>query len=371
MAAIAAPRGVSPERKLRRCVSTPAAVRRLRRRPELALRAHRPPAPNRLRLAGLCAAALCAAAGPALAQAPPAGETGDRAASVLERLRRRDADAALKRYAGRWRKADRPADAARPAAPRRLRATPAIPVLRTRQDEAGGEPDPPGGLDLDINLDDLDLGDLELPDDLKLDPDAAPDADDADGDDERDALTPESERPVRAVRDLKGIREILPFGDYDPDPDPDDPCRNLCPRPPGCPAADDADGGEGRTAALCPEVRPLSEDLFSPRPVRPVQYRWAASNIAYNPLYFQDVGLERYGHNLGVFQPVASVGKFGVQLFGLPYQMSLDPPCKCVTPLGYYRPGDCAPKLHYQIPLNARAAATQAAAVAVGAAIIP
>ncbi len=102
-----------------------------------------------------------------------------------------------------------------------------------------------------------------------------------------------------------------------------------------------------------------------------MQYRWAASNITYNPLYFQDVSLERYGHNHGVFQPVVSVAKFGTQVIGLPYQMALDPPCSCETPLGYYRPGDCAPKLHYQIPLNARAALVQAAAVSGVALILP
>ena len=31
--------------------------------------------------------------------------------------------------------------------------------------------------------------------------------------------------------------------------------------------------------------------------------------------------------------------------------------------LGWYRPGECAPKLHYQVPLNANAAAVQAATV--------
>jgi len=47
-------------------------------------------------------------------------------------------------------------------------------------------------------------------------------------------------------------------------------------------------------------------------------------------------------------------------LIGLPYQMALDPPCKEVYPLGYYRPGEPAPKLFYQIPLNAKAAACSA-----------
>jgi hypothetical protein len=54
------------------------------------------------------------------------------------------------------------------------------------------------------------------------------------------------------------------------------------------------------------------------------------------------------------------VGKFSAQLVGLPYQMGIDPPCKRIYPLGYYRPGECAPKLHYQVPWNTRAALIQA-----------
>ena len=326
---------------------------------------------------GLCAAAALAAAPPTVATPAPAAEppAADRGAEVLNRLRRRDPAEALKRYSGRWRKAGEAAPAIpepTPHAPARLRsgtpATPvaAIPVLRRQADEGDGETS--GGLDLEIDLEGLGLDDLELPDDLKLDPDAAADDADAEDRDPEERPTPKADRAVRQVRDLKSIRNILPFGDYDPNPDPEDPTRNLCPRPAGAPRGGE-DGDE--TAALCPEVRPLSTELYTPRPVRPVQYRWAASNIAYNPLYFQDVSLERYGHNYGLLQPVVSVGKFGTQLIGLPYQMALDPPCKCVYPLGYYRPGDCAPKLHYQIPLNARAALVQAAAVSGVALILP
>ena len=59
-------------------------------------------------------------------------------------------------------------------------------------------------------------------------------------------------------------------------------------------------------------------------------------------------------------QPLVSLGRFSVQVVGLPYQMALDPPCKDVYALGYYRPGEPAPKLHHQVPFNARAAALAA-----------
>ncbi|MFH5804961.1 hypothetical protein [Alienimonas sp. DA493] len=312
---------------------------------------------------------------------------------MLNRLRRRDPEAALRQYAGGWRKADSAPATERPGAapvllphePARLRdGAPAAPVRyrqdaerpstelqesRESQEPQQPAPQPPGnGLNLDIDLeglglDDLGLDDLGLPDDLELDPNAV------DPEFESPFNRPTSPsavgRPIRDVGDLSDIRTILPFADYDPNPDPNDPCRNLCPRPAGCPPP--ADG----SVALCPEVTPLSTEPYRPRPVLPVQYRWAAPNITYNPLYFQDVNLERYGHHHGVLQPAASVAKFSTQLIGLPYQMALDPPHDCETPLGYYRPGDCAPKLHYQIPLNAKAALVQAAAVSGVALILP
>ena len=324
-------------------------------------------------------AALLAACGSTFAAEPPAGksadESADRGAELLNRLRRRDPDAALQKYSGRWRKADRSEPTRSPSivpeslshAPTRLSdATPAAPVLRRQETDAPAAEIDGERPDLGVDLDDLGLDDLNLPDDLRLDPNAPGRPfnrlDDAA---DRTPRPSELDRPIREVRDLKSIGEILPFGDYDPYPDPDDPCRNLCPRPAGCPP------GDGSEVALCPEVTPLSTDTYAPRPVLPVQYRWAASNITYNPLYFQDVSLERYGHNHGLLQPVVSVARFGTQVVGLPYQMALDPPCKCETPLGYYRPGDCAPKLHYQIPLNARAALVQAAAVSGVALILP
>lgn len=153
-------------------------------------------------------------------------------------------------------------------------------------------------------------------------------------------------------RRLRPITEINPSFDYDPEGK--DPCEHLCPRDP----------------RLCPEEFreecPLEEDrefLTSAERAFPnMNYMWCASNLYHNPLYFEDVQLERYGHvKCNEFtQSFVSVGKFGAQLIGLPYQMALDNPHDCRYALGYYRPGDCAPRLHYKVPLNARAAAVSA-----------
>ena len=327
---------------------------------------------------------LCAAA-PVVAQAgPPVRAAGraaaDRGASVMERLRNRSAARTLREEAAKVRPAaDRPAadlpDAARPGGWRgtkaspvadltpvdRFLAAPVLPRLAARPQDGADTPDAPPA-DEDDDLDPFDL----LPDlGTGTGSDDGDAADDDAGANGRESLTPRARVQVRTPADLRKITDIRPFANYDPDPDPDDPCRNLCPRPPGCPPADDGD------EPLCPVEQPLSRDLYAGRAMAPVRYRWAASNIAYNPLYFEDVPLERYGHHYGIFQPLVSAGKFGTQLVGLPYQMALDHPHKCVYPLGYYRPGDCAPKLHYQIPLNARAALVQAAAVGGIALVIP
>lgn len=97
----------------------------------------------------------------------------------------------------------------------------------------------------------------------------------------------------------------------------------------------------------------------------PAVLHWAPTNFAHNPLYFEDPALERYGHTYHpLIQPFASTGRFATQLVGLPWQMTLHPIHAREYSLGWYRPGECAPKLRYQIPFNEEAAVMQIAAVA-------
>lgn len=154
---------------------------------------------------------------------------------------------------------------------------------------------------------------------------------------------------------LKPISSIQPFLDYSPDGS--DPCENLCPRPDGAPCKDDGNYKQ------CPEVFALPESGSPDRYFAESHFFWAATNLRHNPLYFEDPTLERYGHVFvcEAVQPFVSVGKFGAQLAGLPYQMVLHPPCSEEYVLGWYRPGDWAPKKIYQVPLNAKAAAATAA----------
>ena len=60
----------------------------------------------------------------------------------------------------------------------------------------------------------------------------------------------------------------------------------------------------------------------------------------------ENAALERYGYtHRPIWQPVASGLHFTRSLLFLPYNMYYDPPWKCMTPLGYCRPGSPAPQL--------------------------
>jgi hypothetical protein len=101
-------------------------------------------------------------------------------------------------------------------------------------------------------------------------------------------------------------------------------------------------------------------------------FMWKASGLCHKPLYFEQVQLERYGHSMGpLMDPVVSGAHFFANIATLPYHMTNHPPCECVYPLGYFRPGDCAPYMIPPVPLSAKATIVQAGAVVGAAAIIP
>jgi len=113
-------------------------------------------------------------------------------------------------------------------------------------------------------------------------------------------------------------------------------------------------------------------DAVAGRNFVPSTVQWKASALCHNPLYFEEVQLERYGHELGpVLQPIVSTVHFFGNIAVLPYKMGIHPPQECQYSLGYYRPGSCAPYMVPPIPISLRGAATQAVAVTGAAAIIP
>lgn len=165
--------------------------------------------------------------------------------------------------------------------------------------------------------------------------------------------------PVTSPTQLKRISDIQPFFDYQPaSAIKGEVCWDLCPRPDGLPCKPDENGNMPE----CPSEYKLSDAAYSNRMFADSLYQWQATNQWHNPLYFEDVSLERYGHvHCECVQPFVSVAKFGVQLVGLPYQMTIDPVCKKMYNLGYYRAGECAPKKYYRVPWNTHAAVNEAA----------
>lgn len=96
------------------------------------------------------------------------------------------------------------------------------------------------------------------------------------------------------------------------------------------------------------EVR-LGDKAWVPRNWQPQIFTWEASHLHHQPLYFEDLALERDGHSFGILQPVVSIGLFKAQVITLPYHLLVKPPCGCEYTLGYYRPGDDTPRLFYRI----------------------
>ncbi len=132
-------------------------------------------------------------------------------------------------------------------------------------------------------------------------------------------------------------------------------------------------GGESSNDFF-PEQCPYdhSEEQPPQRLWNPTNYHWMASGLHHNPLYFEDVQLERYGHSWGPYlQPVISGGRFFLTIPVLPYKMGLKPPAECVYTLGHYRPGNCAPYMLDPLPLSVRAALFEAGVWTGGVALIP
>lgn len=108
----------------------------------------------------------------------------------------------------------------------------------------------------------------------------------------------------------------------------------------------------------------LEGETYQPRRFATTTFTWTAAGYCHKPLYFEHWSLERYGHSRGpLADPFISAAHFFVTLPVLPYKMGVELPWECVYPLGYYRPGNCAPWTVPAVPISARGFAVQAATV--------
>ena len=108
----------------------------------------------------------------------------------------------------------------------------------------------------------------------------------------------------------------------------------------------------------------LEGETFEPRRFASTTFTWKAAGYCHKPLYFEDWQLERYGHSHGpLADPFFSAAHFFTTLPVLPYKMGVELPWECMYPLGYYRPGNCAPWTVPAIPISLRGMAVEAATV--------
>jgi len=98
------------------------------------------------------------------------------------------------------------------------------------------------------------------------------------------------------------------------------------------------------------------------RPWAESLYAWTAPALAYRPLYFEDLNLERYGYHYGMLQPAVSAGCFFGRLPAIPYMCGARPCRECSYTLGYDRPGDCVPHFFSRPRLSLRGALYEGAA---------
>lgn len=106
----------------------------------------------------------------------------------------------------------------------------------------------------------------------------------------------------------------------------------------------------------------LEGETFEPRRFATTTFTWKAAGYCHKPLYFEHWNLERYGHSHGFMaDSFLSAAHFFGRLPTLPYQMGVELPWECVYPLGYYRPGSCAPWTVPAPPVSARGLAVGAA----------
>lgn len=88
---------------------------------------------------------------------------------------------------------------------------------------------------------------------------------------------------------------------------------------------------------------------------------WKAPLLTQQPVYFEDVALERYGQTASpCLQPFISTGKFAATVAILPYKMGVDPIGRRNYVVGYARPGDATPTVREHLPLSARGLLYQA-----------
>jgi len=140
--------------------------------------------------------------------------------------------------------------------------------------------------------------------------------------------------------------------------------------------------GKGDSKGSVPQafdarVKDLEQSLIEEPVLRDPRWAWstyefAAANTFSHPLYFEDVMLERHGHErFPLLQPMVSGGRFFATIPLLPYLMTVRDPCGCEYKMGHFRTGDCVHPYCQRPPYVGRAAAVEALWITGGVLVIP
>jgi hypothetical protein len=91
---------------------------------------------------------------------------------------------------------------------------------------------------------------------------------------------------------------------------------------------------------------------------------WQPTEHFHQPLYFDDIPLERYGQTRWEpLQPVVSGGRFIGAFLAMPYKLVIDGTHDRVYTMGYHRPGSPTPPPLQLPPYEAHAGLAEAAVV--------
>jgi hypothetical protein len=102
------------------------------------------------------------------------------------------------------------------------------------------------------------------------------------------------------------------------------------------------------------DVQPYSRAAVRRTDWMDMGYYWAANELFYHPLYFEQPLVERYGHTISpLLQPTVNGVHFFASTLALPVKLIGDYPFGYATPLGVYRPGSDTPPLREGIRLGA------------------
>lgn len=120
------------------------------------------------------------------------------------------------------------------------------------------------------------------------------------------------------------------------------------------------------------EVFTTTSDSYANRDWAVLPFHWEASELVFQPPYWEHTPLERYGQTRSpVLQPVISGAHFFGSFAIIPYKIGIDRTHDHISTLGYYRPGSATPCLRQRLPFEWDAALMEAGVWTGGQFIFP